>query len=64
MGLMGVQVLPSPWGAAGTAAVSRDGRGTRHGARQTDSWLFVKGSYELLIGRPIADRRIGAAINV
>ncbi|MEV6081914.1 glycoside hydrolase family 3 protein [Streptomyces parvulus] len=30
----------------------------------TGSWAFVKGSYELAIGRSIADRRITAAITV
>ncbi|MGW0816078.1 hypothetical protein ACWD00_22920 [Streptomyces viridiviolaceus] len=30
----------------------------------TGSWAFVKGSYELRVGRSIADRRITATINV
>jgi beta-glucosidase len=30
----------------------------------TGSWVFVKGSYELAIGRSITDRRITATINV
>ncbi|MER7774325.1 fibronectin type III-like domain-contianing protein [Streptomyces sp. NPDC096191] len=30
----------------------------------TGSWAFVKGSYELGIGRSIADRRITSAITV
>jgi beta-glucosidase len=30
----------------------------------TGSWAFVKGSYELQIGRSIADRRITATVNV
>ncbi|WP_394814295.1 beta-glucosidase [Streptomyces dubilierae] len=30
----------------------------------TGSWSFVKGSYEIQVGRSIADRRITAAINV
>ncbi|MEU8984936.1 glycoside hydrolase family 3 C-terminal domain-containing protein [Streptomyces sp. NPDC048558] len=31
---------------------------------QTNSWTFVKGSYEIQVGRSIADRRVTATINV
>ncbi|MFF5478058.1 glycoside hydrolase family 3 C-terminal domain-containing protein [Streptomyces sp. NPDC012935] len=31
---------------------------------QTNSWTFVKGSYEIQVSRSIADRRVTAAINV
>ncbi|PNG22079.1 hypothetical protein C1J00_11505 [Streptomyces cahuitamycinicus] len=32
--------------------------------KATGSWSFVKGSYEILFGRSIRDRRITATINV
>ncbi|CAL9585517.1 hypothetical protein SUDANB105_05116 [Streptomyces sp. enrichment culture] len=30
----------------------------------TNSWSFVKGSYEIQAGRSISDRRITATVNV
>ncbi|MDC0768197.1 beta-glucosidase family protein [Streptomyces sp. HD] len=31
---------------------------------ETGSWIFVKGSYEIQVGRSIADRRVAVTINV
>jgi hypothetical protein len=46
-------------------AMGRDSGGGTGCRRPVDgSWFFVKGSYEIQMGRSIADRRVTATINV
>ncbi|GGL68013.1 beta-glucosidase [Streptomyces fumigatiscleroticus] len=60
-GFAGVEAGP---GERVEATVELPGRAFEVWDETTGSWSFVKGSYELQVGRSITDRRITATINV
>ncbi|AKZ55514.1 hypothetical protein SAM23877_2465 [Streptomyces ambofaciens ATCC 23877] len=60
-GFAGVEAAP---GERVEATVELPRRAFEVWDEATGSWAFVKGSYELQIGRSIADRRITATITV
>ncbi|WP_403551742.1 fibronectin type III-like domain-contianing protein [Streptomyces iakyrus] len=51
-------------GASAEATVELPRRAFEIWDEATGSWSFVKGSYEIQVGRSITDRRITATINV
>ncbi|BCL20195.1 fibronectin type III-like domain-contianing protein [Streptomyces tuirus] len=53
---------PSPESAEATLELPR--RGFEIWGEATGSWSYVKGSYEIPVGRSITDRRTTATINV
>ncbi|WP_432190738.1 glycoside hydrolase family 3 protein [Streptomyces sp. bgisy027] len=51
-------------GERGEAVVELPRRAFEVWDEKTNAWTFVKGSYEIQVGRSIADRRVTATINV
>ena len=60
-GFAGVEAGP---GERGEAVVELPRRAFEVWDEKTNAWTFVKGSYEIQVGRSIADRRVTATINV
>ncbi|WP_031476247.1 beta-glucosidase H [Streptomyces bicolor] len=60
-GFAGVEAGP---GETGEAMVELPRRAFETWDEKTNSWKFVKGSYEIQVGRSIADRRLAVTINV
>ncbi|MET9832949.1 glycoside hydrolase family 3 C-terminal domain-containing protein [Streptomyces sp. NPDC006385] len=60
-GFAGVEAGP---GETVEAVVELPRRAFETWDEKTNAWTFVKGSYEIQVGRSIADRRVTAAINV
>lgn len=60
-GFAGVAAGP---GERGEAVVELPRRAFEVWDEKTNAWTFVKGSYEIQVGRSIADRRVTATINV
>ncbi|MFJ7022324.1 glycoside hydrolase family 3 protein [Streptomyces sp. NPDC101117] len=60
-GFAGVQAGP---GESGEAVIELPRRAFEVWDETTGAWTFVKGSYEIQLGRSISDRRLTATINV
>ncbi|MEU6543999.1 glycoside hydrolase family 3 C-terminal domain-containing protein [Streptomyces sp. NPDC046859] len=60
-GFAGVSAEP---GESGEAVIELSRRAFEVWDETTEAWTFVKGSYEIQLGRSIADRRLTATINV
>ncbi|MFJ8631122.1 glycoside hydrolase family 3 protein [Streptomyces sp. NPDC093568] len=60
-GFAGVEAGP---GERAEAVIELPRRAFEMWDETTNSWTFVKGSYEIQVGRSIADRRVTATINV
>ncbi|MBQ0998366.1 glycoside hydrolase family 3 protein [Streptomyces sp. RK62] len=60
-GFAGVSAEP---GESGEAVIELSRRAFEVWDETTEAWTFVKGSYEIRLGRSIADRRLTATINV
>ncbi|MFE2628367.1 glycoside hydrolase family 3 protein [Streptomyces sp. NPDC059374] len=60
-GFAGVQAGP---GESGEAVIELPRRAFEVWEETTGAWTFVKGSYEIQLGRSISDRRLTATINV
>ncbi|MFF1544234.1 fibronectin type III-like domain-contianing protein [Streptomyces sp. NPDC058291] len=62
--LAGSAVVEAGPGESAEVAVQIPARSFEVGDEADHRWSFVKGSYEIQVGRSIADRRITATINV
>ncbi|MFC5216796.1 glycoside hydrolase family 3 protein [Streptomyces coerulescens] len=62
--LAGFAAVEAGPGERGEAVVELPRRAFEVWDEKTNSWTFVKGSYEIQVGRSIADRRLTATINV
>lgn len=60
-GFAGVEAAP---GERVEAVIELERRAFEIWDETADSWVFVKGSYEVAAGRSIADRRVTTTINV
>ncbi|MEV6999562.1 glycoside hydrolase family 3 C-terminal domain-containing protein [Streptomyces sp. NPDC093982] len=63
-GLAGFAGVAAGPGETAEAVIELPRRAFEVWDEQTNSWTFVKGSYEIQVGRSIADRRVTATINV
>ncbi|WP_406416475.1 beta-glucosidase [Streptomyces sp. NBC_01614] len=63
-GLAGFAGVAAGPGETAEAVIELPRRAFEMWDEQTNSWTFVKGSYEIQVGRSIADRRVTATINV
>ncbi|MFC8091074.1 beta-glucosidase [Streptomyces sp. NPDC057301] len=63
-GLAGFADVAAGPGETAEAVIELPRRAFEMWDEQTNSWMFVKGSYEIQVGRSIADRRVTATINV
>lgn len=62
--LAGFAAVEAGPGERGEAVVELPRRAFEVWDEKTNAWTFVKGSYEIQVGRSIADRRVTATINV
>lgn len=63
-GLAGFAGVAAGPGETAEAVIELPRRAFEMWDERTNSWTFVKGSYEIQVGRSIADRRVTATINV
>ncbi|MFD0003417.1 beta-glucosidase [Streptomyces sp. NPDC127178] len=63
-GLAGFAGVATGPGETAEAVIELPRRAFEMWDERTNSWTFVKGSYEIQVGRSIADRRVTATINV